>query len=88
MDCGGGVLPRTSSVPDHQRQLPEKRPDPVREVWPEMLVKIADLGNACWVVSVCVHHNLFISFRIMRNTTRRKVFLFCVLYHALQAPAT
>jgi len=88
MDCGGGVLPRTSSVPDHQRQLPEKRPDPVREVWPEMLVKIADLGNACWVVSVCVHHNLFIFFRTMRNTTRRKVFLFCVLYRALQTPAT
>ena len=49
---GVGGLRRTSSVPDHQRQLPEKkRPDPVREVWPEMLVKIADLGNACWVVS-------------------------------------
>ena len=41
---------RTSSVPD-QRSLLDKRPDPVREVWPDMLVKIADLGNACWVVS-------------------------------------
>ena len=51
---GGGVgaLGRTPSISDHQRQLPEKRPDPVREVWPDMLVKIADLGNACWVVSV------------------------------------
>ncbi|XP_046440716.1 SRSF protein kinase 3-like isoform X6 [Daphnia pulex] len=42
---------RTSSVPD-QRSLLDKRPDPVREVWPDMLVKIADLGNACWV-----HHH-------------------------------
>ena len=41
---------RTSSVPD-QRSLLDMRPDPVREVWPDMLVKIADLGNACWVVS-------------------------------------
>lgn len=51
---GGGVgaLGRTPSISDHQRQLPEKRPDPVREVWPDMLVKIADLGNACWV-----HHH-------------------------------
>nr|CAH0100478.1 unnamed protein product [Daphnia galeata] len=42
---------RTSSVPD-QRSLLDMRPDPVREVWPDMLVKIADLGNACWV-----HHH-------------------------------
>ena len=44
----GEGLRRTTSVPD-QRTL-EKRPDPVREVC-DMLVKIADLGNACWVVS-------------------------------------
>ena len=44
----GEGLRRTSSVPD-QRTL-EKRPDPVREVC-DILVKIADLGNACWVVS-------------------------------------
>jgi len=45
----GEGLRRTTSVPD-QRTL-EKRPDPVREVC-DMLVKIADLGNACWV-----HHH-------------------------------
>lgn len=50
---GEGGLRRTASVSD-QRSLLDKRPDPVREVWPEMLVKIADLGNACWVVSLKV----------------------------------
>lgn len=48
--AGESGMRRTSSVPD-QRSLLDKRPDPVREVWPDMLVKIADLGNACWVVS-------------------------------------
>lgn len=47
---GESSMRRTSSVPD-QRSLLDKRPDPVREVWSDMLVKIADLGNACWVVS-------------------------------------
>ena len=27
-----------------------RKPDPVHEVCPDMEVKIADLGNACWVV--------------------------------------
>ncbi|EFX89500.1 hypothetical protein DAPPUDRAFT_40922 [Daphnia pulex] len=49
--AGESGMRRTSSVPD-QRSLLDKRPDPVREVWPDMLVKIADLGNACWV-----HHH-------------------------------
>jgi len=44
----GEGLRRTSSVPD--QRMVEKRPDPVREVC-DILVKIADLGNACWVVS-------------------------------------
>lgn len=48
--AGESGMRGTSSVPD-QRSLLDKRPDPVREVWPDMLVKIADLGNACWVVS-------------------------------------
>ena len=31
----------------------ERKPDPVTEIAPELQVKIADLGNACWVVSCC-----------------------------------
>lgn len=48
---GDSSLRRSSSVSD-QRTMAERRPDPVREVWDDMLVKIADLGNACWV-----HHH-------------------------------
>ena len=41
VSCLGEIgLRRTSSVPD-QRSLLDKRPDPVREVLPDMLVKIA-----------------------------------------------
>jgi hypothetical protein len=29
-----------------------KKPDPCHEVCPDLTVKIADLGNACWV-----HHH-------------------------------
>ena len=29
----------------------ENKPDPVTEIAPDLQVKIADLGNACWVVS-------------------------------------
>ena len=50
LNAGDSSLRRSSSVSD-QRTLAERRPDPVREVWDDMLVKIADLGNACWVVS-------------------------------------
>lgn len=28
----------------------EAKPDPVTEITPDLQVKIADLGNACWVV--------------------------------------
>ena len=44
-----GSLRRTASVSDYRTT--EKRPDPVREVC-DLQVKIADLGNACWVVSL------------------------------------
>ena len=53
---GDSSLRRSSSVSD-QRTLAERRPDPVREVWDDMLVKIADLGNACWVVSCNLKKN-------------------------------
>jgi hypothetical protein len=36
----------------------EKRPDPVREVC-DIQVKIADLGNACWVVSSLFYSKYF-----------------------------
>ena len=32
----------------------ENKPDPVAEIAPDLQVKIADLGNACWVVSCIV----------------------------------
>jgi len=39
---------RTTSCPD---QKPCERPDPVKEPC-DIQIKIADLGNACWVVSL------------------------------------
>ena len=32
----------------------ENKVDPVTEIAPDLSVKIADLGNACWVVSTCI----------------------------------
>lgn len=77
--AGESGMRRTSSVPD-QRSLLDKRPDPVREVWPDMLVKIADLGNACWVVSkeklepVGRLLKLFFLFLSNSITTLRRIF--------------
>ncbi|XP_065559500.1 uncharacterized protein LOC136026684 [Artemia franciscana] len=42
----GGTLRRVASCPNQKAM--ERRPDPVSEVC-ELSVKIADLGNACWV---------------------------------------
>ena len=56
---GGGGLRRTASVPDHRASTGERRPDPVREVC-DLQVKIADLGNACWVVRVAFFMILFL----------------------------
>lgn len=44
---GGGELRRVASCPENQKS-PERMPDPVHEVC-NISVKIADLGNACWV---------------------------------------
>lgn len=35
-----------------EEQVQERKPDPVTEICPHLEVKIADLGNACWVVSI------------------------------------
>lgn len=43
---GGGGMRRVASCPDHKSI--DHVPDPVHEVC-DMKVKIADLGNACWV---------------------------------------
>lgn len=42
-----GTLRRVASCPDNQKSI-ENRPDPVLEVC-DISVKIADLGNACWM---------------------------------------
>uniref|UniRef100_A0A2R5LMS7 non-specific serine/threonine protein kinase n=1 Tax=Ornithodoros turicata TaxID=34597 RepID=A0A2R5LMS7_9ACAR len=44
---GGGELRRVASCPENQKAV-ERLPDPVHEVC-NISVKIADLGNACWV---------------------------------------
>lgn len=44
----------SKSADNSPRVVPKeepRRPDPVHEVCPDLQVKIADLGNACWVVS-------------------------------------
>ena len=37
----------------------ENKPDPVTEIAPDLQVKIADLGNACWVVRLHKHFLIF-----------------------------
>lgn len=36
--------------PEGDAVIQARKPDPVHEVCPDLQVKIADLGNACWVV--------------------------------------
>lgn len=43
---------RTTSCPDSKAIL-SARPDPVKEIC-DIQIKIADLGNACWVVSALI----------------------------------
>ena len=46
-----GILPATPTAAA-ALALSEKKLDPVTEICADLQVKIADLGNACWVVSV------------------------------------
>jgi hypothetical protein len=47
--CAGKPFRRVASCPDAKQLV--NQPDPVREVC-DIKVKIADLGNACWLVSI------------------------------------
>ena len=61
--CGDdGILPATPTAAA-ALALSEKKLDPVTEICADLQVKIADLGNACWVVSVymCSRARAFLS---------------------------
>jgi hypothetical protein len=47
-DCDANNATPASPAPQNIQHFSV---DPVREVAPDLQVKIADLGNACWVVS-------------------------------------
>ncbi|TRY70378.1 hypothetical protein TCAL_02880 [Tigriopus californicus] len=46
---GDGGLPNFGMGAGTPGTPAQRKPDPVHEICPEMQVKIADLGNACWV---------------------------------------
>ncbi len=55
MNHSGGFLEvptSSSSLQTSSSSQSLRKVDPVFEVAPNLTVKIADLGNACWVVSV------------------------------------
>lgn len=45
----------TKPLPTLVASTSESKPDPVTEITPDLQVKIADLGNACWVVSISTY---------------------------------
>ena len=71
----------TSKPPPVVSSTAEAKPDPVTEITPDLQVKIADLGNACWVVSIigwqmiwssiilmsCLFFRLIISLKTFRH---------------------
>lgn len=54
---GDGGLPNFGMGAGTPGTPAQRKPDPVHEICPEMQVKIADLGNACWVVSLKKNYN-------------------------------
>ena len=51
--------------------MAERTPNPVIEIVPEdiLQVKIADLGNACWTVSLIKSNQIFIQFSFLLVST-------------------
>ena len=52
--AGGDGIP-TPTAATAALALSDKKLDPVTEICADLQVKIADLGNACWVVSVLIY---------------------------------